>query len=137
MKKYLLTLAVTILSQAAFASELYCGANSEKVPGSQVYDQLLFWEKANPTKSTVRFLLSDGTLLKIEEATPEVIAKVVDGTTAMSITFVENRPQLFTGKVKRNERSEMQFTNMAMAGSFNGNSPMLIANGVILTCKEF
>lgn len=135
MKKYLLTVAISILSQAAFASDLYCGANVEEIAGSQVYNKLVFWEKTETTKSTVRFLLADGTFVKAEELTPVSLEKIVDGTTAMSISFTENRPQLFLGKVKRNENNEIRFTDLAMASSFNGNSPMLIANGVSLLCN--
>jgi len=136
MKKIILIIATSILSQAALASELYCGANVEQNLGSQIYNKLVFWEKMDTSKSTVRFLLADGTLVKSDDLTPALLDKVVDGTLAISISFTEKRPQLFLGKVKRNQSNGIQFVDMALSSSLNDNSPMLIANGASLLCRE-
>lgn len=136
MKKYFLTIAVSVLTQAAFASDLYCGAGAEQIPGSQIYNKLIFWEKVNTAVPYISFLIADGTFIGPKDINPKNLEKVIDGTLAMSISFIENRPQLFLGKVKRNENNEIKFTDMAMASSLNGNSPMLIANSISLVCKE-
>ncbi len=136
MKKAIFTvLALTLAAQLASAGELHCGASVESTPGSEIYNKVVFWEKADTSKSIVRFLLKDGTLLKSEELTPEAYALVGDGTLAMSISFNQERPQLFSGKVKRNGK-DLSFTSKAMATSLNSNSPLLIANDVSLICKE-
>lgn len=137
MKRASTILAMILGSQVVSAADLYCGANVEQVPGSQVYNKLVFWEKIDTTKPTSHYLLADGTLIKASELTPESLAKIIDGTLALSISFIEGRPQLFLGKVKRNESGEVKFTDIAMASSFNGNSHLLVANGAALLCKEF
>lgn len=137
MKNALTFLAMILGSHIASAADLYCGANVEQVPGSQVYNRLVFWEKIDTTKPTSHYLLADGTLIKASELTPESLSKIVDGTLALSISFVEGRTQLFLGKVERTESGEIKFTDMAIASSFNGDSPLLVANGAALLCKEF
>lgn len=138
MKKTLLTSLATILGYlSANAADLYCGANAEQVPGSQVYNKPIFWEKMDTAKKpTMSFVLADGTVIKSDELTSESFAKISDGDTALGVSLTEGKPQLFIGKVKKSER-QIAYTNMAMAGSFNGNSPLLIANGVSLLCKEY
>lgn len=137
MKKTLLTVLAVILGSQANAADLYCGASVEKDPGSHVYNKSVFWEKADTAKPTVHFLLADGTQVKSDELTPESYAKVIDGTLALGISFTEGRTQLFVGKVKRNKENQIQYADMAMAGSFNGNSSFLNANGAVLMCKEY
>lgn len=140
MKKYLLALVVGLLSQATMAADLYCGANIEEIPGSQIFNKLIFWDKTDTTKPNLRFLLADGTLIKSEEFTPSVMEKIVDGTLAMSISFNETRPTLFLGKVKRNEKNEIAFIDTVLSSSLKGNGTssgiMLIAHGATLSCLE-
>ncbi len=137
MKRIIVTIAATVLSQAVFASELYCGANIEQNLGSQVYNKLVFWEKADSTKPALRFLLTDGTLIKADNTlTPDQLNTISDGSLAINISFIANRTQLFLGKVKRNEKNEINFVDMASTGSINGNSLILVANGAVLECLE-
>ena len=136
MKRIILAITAFVLSQAALASELYCGANIEQDPGTQIYNKLVFWEKMDTVKSIIKFLLTDGTLIKSDDLTTVQLEKIVDGSLAISISFTENRPQLFLGKVKRNEKNEIRFVSVALSSSFNSNSPMLIANDASLLCRE-
>jgi hypothetical protein len=133
VKKAFVTALAVLVSQTAFAGDLYCGSNIEKVPGSQVYNKLLFWEKVDQTN--IHYLLADGTLLSQKNVTPEAFAKIVDGTLVMGITFNQGKPQIFIAKVKRNNNT-INFTDMAHATSLDGSSPFLMANGVVLMCKE-
>ena len=136
MKTLFMILALTTGIQAAHASEIYCGANRESNPGSQVYDKNLFWEKADPTKHVVRFLLPNGTLVDGANMSPETIAQLKDGTLALGFSFSEGRPNLFIGKTKRLANSEITFEQMAAATTLNGSSPMLMAHGLSLVCQK-
>lgn len=136
MKSIFLAITASILSQTILASELYCGANIERDPGTQIYNKLIFWEKMDTTKSMLKFLLVDGTLINSDDLTPALLNKVVDGSLAISVSFTENRPQLFLGRVKRNEKNEIHFLNMAISSSFKSESSLLIANDASLLCRE-
>jgi hypothetical protein len=135
MKKVLVTVLATLISQAAFAGDLFCGANIETVPGSQVYNKLLFWEKADATKPNIHYLLAGGILIDQKDLTPDSLAKIVDGTLALGITFTNGKPQVFTAKVKR-VNDTIAFKDLAMAIAFDGTSPFLMANGAAIMCKE-
>ena len=136
MKTVLLMLATTLLAQAAFAADLYCGASVEKIPGSQAFNKLLFWEKTDVTKPQIRFLMADGSVLKADGQSTSQVDKVVDGSLALIISSVENRPQLSLAYVKRDEKNQIGFTAMAIANSSKDSNIMLMANGAVLICRE-
>lgn len=136
MKKVILAIVTVILAQTTFAADLYCGASTEKTPGSQVYDKLIFLEKIDTHKTTLKFILEDGTLINSDALTPDLLNKVIDGSSVISISFYENRPQLFTGRVKRNEKNEIKYNDISISSSFNGNNLMHIADGISLFCRE-
>lgn len=138
MKKTILTTLVVILGASfAQAGDLYCGANTEKVPGSQTYDKLVFWEKMDTAKTKTLFILKDGTVIHSENLTLELMAQIADGATNLGVSFPQGKPQLFIGKVKRNKSNEIQTEHLAMAGTLDeSKSPMLLANGVSLLCRE-
>ena len=142
MKKVTTTLIAVIMGSMALtataqAADLYCGANTEQILGSQVYNKLLYWEKTDRTKPSSRFLLADGTVLKSEELTPESAAKIADNSISFTVSFTEGRPQLLIGKVKRNSKNEINFTDVALSGPLdNSAGAFLVANGSVLMCKE-
>ena len=136
MKKVLAAVLTMMVSQIAFASDLYCGSNVETSKGSGVYNKLVFWEKADTTKNVVRYLLADGSVLRSEEMTLDSLAKVVDGTLVLGYSFNQDRAQLFIGTVKRDQQNHINYTNFGMgAGSITG-MPLLMANGATLLCRE-
>jgi hypothetical protein len=66
MKKQLLTIALIFFGvQFAKAVDLYCGASIETVNGSAIYNKQLFLEKVTENKSTIRYLLDDGSILTV------------------------------------------------------------------------
>lgn len=137
MKKAILTTIASLLAaQIVHAGELYCGANIEQTPGSQVYNKLLFWEKADTSKATARFLLADGTLLKSDNITPEALAKIVDGTLVIGTSTLDGKVTIFSGRVKKDQTSQIKYVNLAMAASMDSGTPLLIANDVSIVCKE-
>lgn len=137
MKVTILTfLAVALGSHLVQAADLFCGANVEQVAESGNYDRLVFWEKAEPTKLVIRYVLADGSVLKSDKMTIEDHKKIIDGTLVIWISSNDGRPSLVSGKVKREINGNIKFTNMALASTFNGNSPMLLANGAMIMCKE-
>lgn len=137
MKKGLLTVLMVVLgSQIAKAADMYCGANIEQASGSGIYNKLVFWEKVDTAKAVLYLLKDDGTLIKGEQFTPDLIANIPDGTLALSASFNYGKTTLFLGKVKRTGPTQINFTNGAIATALNSNSPMLMANGAALYCKE-
>ena len=136
MKKVLVAVLTMMVSQIAFAGNLYCGSNVETSKGSGVYNKLVFWEKADTTKKVVRYLLADGTVLRSEEMTPDSLAKVIEGTVVVGYSFNQDRTQLFIGTVKRDQQNHINFTDLAMGGSSTNGMPMLMANGATLICRE-
>ncbi len=136
MKKTAMILATILLSTFAQAADLYCGANIEKEPGSNVFNKLVFWEKMNVTKSFTNFLLADGTLIKNTDLTPEILNKIPDGTLALGVSFTEGRPNLFLAKVKRSNTNEIKFIDTAIASTLSGHEPFLMANGASIVCKQ-
>lgn len=135
MKK-IIGMVITVLVSKMALADMYCGANIEKEPGSQIYNKLVYWEKTETLKPSTRFLLQDGTLIRSETMTPELLAKVVDGTLALSVSFFEGRAYLVSGITKRAENNEVRFINTAIASSLDGKSTILVANGASFLCKE-
>lgn len=137
MKSILVTtLALVLIGSTALASELYCGANIETDPGSQNYNKLVFWEKVDPSKPLTHFLKPDGTLLIVNEATPEAYEQIENGSLALGISIFAGRPTVFIGVVKRNGNNQIEFAETALAGSLDGYEPLLISHGVSLVCKQ-
>ena len=136
MKKVLAAVLTMMVSQIAFASDLYCGSNVETSKGSGVYNKLVFWEKADTTKNVVRYLLADGTVLRSEELTPDSFAKIVEGTVALGYSFNQDRAQLFIGTVKRDQQNHINYTDLALGGGTITGMPLLMANGATLICTE-
>ncbi len=136
MKNLLIAILTVMSAQIASAADIYCGANVETTPGSQIYNKLLFWEKVDLSKPNFYFLLKDGTLLSRDTLTPDQLAKVVNGSIVLSVSFSDQKPQLFAGKVKRNAKNEIGYTDVAIANSYQGVTPFLLANGVAMMCRE-
>lgn len=139
LKKVFFASWAVLTAQVAHAGDLYCGANTEKVPASGVYDKSAFWEKVDPSKHSMHFLLADGSVVKMEETTPEIVQKIEDGALGFSIYFAEGKTYLFIGKVKinrENGKHEIQFTDTVMAGAADGSSPLVMGNGAIFMCKD-
>lgn len=135
MKKLIATVLTMMVAQTTFAADLYCGASAESTPGSNVYNKSIFMEKIDSEKALMRFLLADGTLVRVEEMTQEKLAKIVDGTKVMSVSFSEGKPSLFIGTVTR-KNNEINYTSTAHAISLDGKGTMLLANQISLFCKE-
>ncbi len=89
MKKVLATVLTVMVSQIAFAGDMFCGANVESAPGSMVYNKPVFWEKADTAKKVVRYLLKDGTLLRAEDLTPGTLDLIANGTKVLGYSFEE------------------------------------------------
>lgn len=137
MKKTIVAIMAALVSQTAFAGELYCGVNVEQVPGSQVYNKSLYWEKADTSKPTTHFLKKDGTLVRMQDLNPEILAKLQTGDVAIGLSFSEDhKPILFLGKVKTHKNGPLTFTNTAASMAFNADGVFLLANNVAFTCKE-
>ncbi len=136
MKKIMLTLLISLLSHGVMASEIYCGLNLEKIPGSHSYNKLIFWEKATPSQSIYRFVLPDGTLIKPDPLSSHSLDQVVDGSLAAIISYPEKGTQLLLAQVKRNEKNEISYTNVAISVSSHDTDPTLIANDALLLCRE-
>lgn len=134
MKK--LILASLFIAPSAFAAELHCGASVESVPGSNVYDKTIFWEKITDQKPTLRFLLPDGSVIRADEMNAETQAKITDGSKAIAISFSEGRPSLFLAKVKRKDGA-INYENMAVAMSLEGRKVFLMSNEISLSCMEY
>jgi hypothetical protein len=137
MKKIIMTLlAMLATASVSHAADLYCGANAEDVPGSYNYTKKIFWQKMDSQKNLSGFVMPDGTFFSTEVATAEQIAKIVDGTLNISISFQNGRPQLYAMKIKR-EGSTIKNEGLTAAISNNSNQIMLIAHGVSVICTEF
>lgn len=133
----LTTLATLFAAQIVHAGEIYCGANIEQTPGSKVYDKLLFWEKAEPSESVVRFLLSDGSLIRTDSSqTAADLTKVTNGTLAIGTSTQDGKLTVFSGRVKRDQINNITLEDLAISVSIDGGTPMLIANDVSVVCKE-
>ena len=130
------TLTIILAAQLVQATELYCGANVEQQPGSQIYNKLLFWEKVSSPTHIVRFALADGSIINSENLTPELLEKISDGTQVFGISFSEDRPQLFIAKVKKISTQQISYTDVALANSLDSKNALLMANGATLLCKE-
>lgn len=137
MKKAIVTILTALVSQTAFAGDLYCGANVEKVKGSEQYDQSLFLEKVDASKPFIAYLLADGTVLRQQDITLETLAKVKNGDLVLGVSFnEEGKPTLFSGKVKREKQNTLKYKNTAITVSFDSKNVMLVANRASLYCKE-
>lgn len=138
MKKAIVAGVIAILgSQMAVAANTYCGANIETVKGSQTFDKNIFLDKIQSAQAFQRYLLPNGTVIKSENLNYETLAMIADGSVVFGVNFVDNRPQIYIGKVKRDSQGQMSFTNLALsAGGFDSNGSMLIANDAELFCKD-
>lgn len=134
MKTMIVSTLIALSSQSALAASMNCAANVESKPGSMVYDKMIHSEKLEvANKSYVRFLLADGTVLKAEDITPEKMEKIDSTTRAFSITFLNEKPNLFIGRANK-QGQEIKFTNMAASGTFDGKTAYLIANDLNIGC---
>ena len=142
MKKSFVTkivsfLIVSISAQVIHAGELYCGANTEEIPGSNVYNKLVFWEKAEASSAVVRFLLSDGTIIKADSTLALADwAKITNGTLAIGTSTLDGKVSVFSGCVVKNQSGNITYENLAVSVSVDGGTPILMANGVSIVCKE-
>jgi hypothetical protein len=137
MKKSILTAMVAFLgAQLVHAGELYCGANIEQTPGSQVYNKLVFWEKAEAGKSIARYLLADGTIIRGESLTQDELARITDGTLVIGTSTLDGEVSVFSARVKKDSSDQLKFDNLSLATSLENGTPILVANGIAVACKE-
>lgn len=136
MKKVLATVLTVMVSQIAFAGDMFCGANVETTPGSQVYNKPVFWEKADITKHTVRYLLKDGTLIRAEDLTPATFDLIANGTKVLGYSFDQGRTQLFVGTVQRGMQGQIQYTDLSFGLGTQAGQTMLMAGGATLSCVQ-
>lgn len=135
MKKIILTLTTLVLSTlSANASETICGANIETEKGSGIYNKNLFWEKADISKSTTRFLLPDGTVLKTEELKADVLEKIPNDSIIMGYSFQFDQTIIFLAKIKKDSSNVLKNEETIIASGLDGKSVMLIAKGISLSC---
>lgn len=128
-----------MISTTAFAADLDCVLNVESVPGSDVYNKNIFWEKADTTKQTVAFLYPDGTLLQQKQMLPGDIEKVPTGSLIIIYGPVESRFQMMLAKAKRNKNNVLKYTQVVISSSSMNDSKsvdsILMAHGASMLCK--
>lgn len=132
----LLTIAHLLMAPLAQASNVVCGANIERSPGSQVYDKNVFSEVAETAKAKIRYVLADGSIVKAEGLSPDDHAKIAAGTIAVGFNTAEGEWYVFSGRVKKDPFQQISFENLALAKTINGGTPHLLANGISVSCKE-
>ncbi|MBC7741240.1 MAG: hypothetical protein H7061_03525 [Bdellovibrionaceae bacterium] len=136
MKKMIITTVLTLITaHSALAADYFCAATVESKPGSQQYDKILFWEKADTSKVMSFYVLNDGTAIKGESLSPEQYAKMADGTLAIFISFADNKTNLFTGHTKHNADKGLTFVDLAATSAPINSEVMLIGNNVFVGCR--
>lgn len=137
MKKVIAASVLSMMaSQIAFAGDIQCMATVETQPGSGHMDKSVFSEIANLKQdSTTRFLLTDGTVVRAEDLTPEKFATLKDGTLAFVYSFPQGQIQLVSAVVKKDKDGNIKYTNVAISNSSApSNKAFLVANGSFLAC---
>lgn len=134
MKKQLLTIALIFFGvQFAKATDLYCGASIETVNGSAIYNKQLFLEKVTENKSTIRYLLADGSILTVSSGQIFDSTSIKDGDLMIVISKNNDRVSVSSAKVQRNA-TQIVYVNTASASSWTSNDPLLMANGASVYC---
>ncbi len=135
--KLALALLVLVMNTAiANAGDVYCGANSESKKGSRQYDKLIFWEKADTSKSLAIIYKQDGTSVKVDGSTPDVMKQINDGDIAIFVSFSEGKANIGTAKVKRDAVKVIDYQDLAVAVPGSGKSVTLLSNGLAVMCIE-
>lgn len=136
MKKVLAVLALTCVSQMAFANIIQCTTSTETTKGSGKFDKTLLSEQVEVTKSYLRYILADGTVLRGENLTPEELRKVTNGTLTLGYSFSQGLLNMYIGTVEKNEKNEVRLANLAMSGGNVTPMSYLISNGTVIACAE-
>jgi hypothetical protein len=129
--------ALTLVSQIAFAGNITCGASVEAVKGSNNYNKNVFTESAQIGKKVVRYLLEDGTVVRAEDLKDaNSLEQIKDGSLVMSYNLENDRIQLYTGIVKRNQIGEFKYENLALSLGQYGSPNVLISNNASVYCAS-